>query len=125
MKKKLLLIAVMFLTLGGFAMASSRPAPGTKEEMLLEKVRGNIRTLDAYYGTGKKIEEQSLSRNFINKVLNNKRYSSYVSMAFDDVMSERIDSYNRAVASKKDISCIRAMQKGIDNLKFVRAEFGL
>ena len=125
MRKKLLLILLMLLTMGNFAMASSRPAPGTKEEQLLEKVRGNIRNLDAYYGTGKNIDGQNLSRNFIKKVLNNKLYSSYVSLAFDDVMDERLESYNNALKYKRDQSHVNAMQMGIDNLKLIRREFGL
>ena len=125
MKKKLLLAISIFLTLGGFAMASSRPAPGTKEEMLLEKIRGNIRNLDAYYGTGKNDDGQALSRSFINKVLNNRRYSSYVSLAFDDVMRESVNDYNEAVSSKSSRTHIEAMQRGIDNLKLIRREFGL
>ena len=125
MKKKLLLVVLMFLTLRGFAMASSRPAPGTKEEMLLEKVRGNIRNLDAYYGTGKNNNGQALSRSFINKVLNNRKYSSYVSLAFDDVLKERIDDYNEALSSRSPRAHIEAMQRGVDNLKLIRKEFGL
>ena len=122
--KKFLIFLFIFTTFIGGAFASSRPAPGTKEEQLLEKVRSAVRFLSSYHVTNDDIEGQNEARRFLNKVLSNKKFSVYVPLAFDDVDKERIESYNKALTTG-DPARISAMQNGIDHTKSLRKQFGL
>ena len=123
--KKLLIFLFIFTTFIGGAFASSRPAPYMeKEYSLLQKVIGNIRTLEINYNTGRNIEKQNTARGFINKVLSNKKFSSYVSFAFDDVMSEDVKIYENAVNEGNKVKMENTKQY-INNLKNLREEFGL
>ena len=97
MKKKLLLITLMFLTLGKFAMASSRLPDGSiPDERLMRKLRSAVRLLASYYGTDKDMEGQADSRRFITKVMNNRKYNSYVPLAFNDVYVEDMEDWENA-----------------------------
>ena len=125
MKKKLLLITLMFLTLGKFAMASSRLPDGSiPDERLMRKLRSAVRLLASYYGTDKDMEGQADSRRFITKVMNNRKYNSYVPLAFNDVYVEDMEDWENAKASR-DPKKIEAMYRGIEDLKAVRRQFGL
>lgn len=126
MKKKLLLFVLIFLTFGRFAMASSRPTPGTDEEILFERVRGNIRTLASHYNSSNKEKKEAarIAKNFIKTVLNNKKYNSYVPLAFDDVYMEDMKNLEEAKAGG-DVKKISLMHRGVEDLKFVRKKLGL
>ena len=125
MKKKLLLFLFIFLTFGKLSMASSRlPNGAIPNERLMGNLRGAIRFLNAYFGTNEKIEDQNDARRFINGILGDPRFSSYVPLAFDDTDRERIDSYNKALSSGDKIR-IRAMEEAINTHKIIRRQFGL
>ena len=125
MKKRLLLAISIFLTLGGFAMASSRLPDGSiPDERLMEKLKTAARVMGAYYGTQDNIERQNNARSFIVKVLNNRRFSGYVPLAFNEAIEELESEHKVAVLNKNRERAI-SIEFGITKLNNVRTDFGL
>ena len=125
MKKKLLLFLFIFLTFGKLSMASSSlPNGAMPNERLMGNLRGAIRFLNAYFGTNEKIEDQNDARRFINGILGDPRFSSYVPLAFDDTDREDIEAYNRALSSGDHIR-IKAIENSKKANKILRKQFGL
>lgn len=123
--KKSLLFAFIFTTFIGGAFASSRLPNGKKpNERLMANLRGAVRILDAYYDTGRELEKQSKARNLVVSVLSDAKFHDHAILAFEDVERERLDDYKEALKGT-DQAHIRAMYRGIENLKAIRRDFGL
>ena len=120
--KKLLLIMV-FLFMGNFAMASSGRHP---DELLRSNARGAINVLVANYGYNVRIERQKEARTLLNKMLNsgNSRWRKIALGAFDDVENEIRGEYNKVIrGERKDRLDIH--QSLLDNIIIIEKEFGL
>ena len=125
MKKKLLLAISIFLTLGGFAMASSRLPDGSiPDERLMEKLKTAIHILSAYHGTDMEKQRQDSAKSFLDKVSRNRSFNNYIPLAFDGVYDELLSEYNKAKLSG-NTERMNAMYRGINKNKSLRTEYGL
>ena len=123
--KKLLIFLFIFTTFIGGAFASSRLPNGDKpNERLMNELRGAFRFLDARYHTGKDIDKQEKARTLISSVLRNEKFHDHAVLALSDVEKECIDDYNIALEGTNQ-NHIKAMRRGIENIKVIRREFGL